>query len=99
MEGNQLNCMNLKGTLGDMPVCDDTSSNRSWAVSSGSPPWNISVREVSLCIPPPVFVAFFYLPIFKTEVLFIYDPRIYANPTKNLDIALGAKTYQSFFKK
>ena len=25
-EGNLLNCMNLKGILGDMPVCDNASS-------------------------------------------------------------------------
>ena len=35
MDGDLLNCVNLKGTLADAPICDNTSSIRSWAVSSG----------------------------------------------------------------
>ena len=51
MEGDLLDWMNLKGALGDVPICDDTSSNRSWVVSSALPSWNDGVREVSLCAP------------------------------------------------
>ena len=63
MEGNLLNYVNLKGTLGDIPICMDTSSNKSWAVSSGSPPWDDRIGDVSLCTPLPALVAFLCLPI------------------------------------
>ena len=63
MEGDLLNWVNLKGALGDVSICNDTSSNRSWAVSSGSPPQNDGVGEISLCTPPPAFVTSFHLPI------------------------------------
>ena len=43
MEGNLHDWVNLKGALGDMPICDDTLSNRLWAVSSGLPPQNDGV--------------------------------------------------------
>ena len=63
MEGNLLDWANLQGALGDAPICNDTSSNRSWVASSGSPPENDRVGEVSLCTLLPAFVAFFHLPI------------------------------------
>ena len=96
MEGDLLYWVNLKGALGDVPVCNDTSSNKTWAVSSGSPLWSDGVGEVSLCAPPPPFVAFFLSSILLTEVLFTYDPGTYTYLTKDLDITIGAKAHQSF---
>ena len=64
MEGHLLDWVNLKGALEDVPICDDTSSNRLWMVSFGSPPKHDRVEEASLCTPPPAFVVFFCLPIF-----------------------------------
>ena len=61
MEGDLLDCVNVNGAFGDAPICDDTSSNRSWVVSSGLPPWGDRVGEVSLCTPPPALVAFLHL--------------------------------------
>ena len=63
MDGNLLDCVNVKGTLGDAPICMDTSSNKSWAVSSGLPPQDDGVGDVSLCSAPPALVAFLHLPI------------------------------------
>ena len=63
MEGDLFDWVNLKGALGDAPICDDTSCNRSWMVSSGSPPQKNRMRDVSLCAPLPAFVEFFHLPI------------------------------------
>ena len=55
--------------------------------------------EVSLCAPPPALVAFLCLPILYTEVLFLYDPRTYANLTKNPDITLDTKAYHNFLQE
>ena len=84
--------MNLKGALGDVLICDDISSSKSWVVSSDLP----QQSGGSIPLPtPPAFVAFPHLPILKIEVLFTYDPRTYAYLTKHLDITLGAKAHQS----
>ena len=54
MEGDLLDYMNLKGILGDAPICNNTSSIdaassiRSWAVSHSLPPWDDGVGEMFL---------------------------------------------------
>ena len=63
MEGNLHDCVNLKGTLGNVPICIDTSAIKSGAVSSGSPPQNDGVGDVYPCTPPHILVAFLCLPI------------------------------------
>ena len=63
MKGNLLDWVDLKGTLGDVPSCVDTSSNKSWVVSSGLPPQDDGVEDVYLCTPPPALVAVLCLPI------------------------------------
>ena len=47
-EGNPLDCVNLKGILRDVPICDATSSIRLWVVSHSFPPWDNGVKEASL---------------------------------------------------
>ena len=76
MEGDLHDCVNLKGTLGDVPIYDNTSSLdatsyiRSWAVPPGLPPQDDGVGGTSLCSSPPAFVAFLHLPI----LYFIFIP-------------------------
>ena len=96
MEGDLLHCMNLKGTMGDAPICIDTVCNKSWVVSSGFPTQNNGEGDVSLGKPPPAIVAFLHLPILLTKVGFVPDSRTYADLTKSLDIILGTQAYWSF---
>ena len=72
LDGNRLDCMNLKDILNGVPIFDSPSSNkatslRTWTTSPASPPWGNGVGEAPFWASAPPLAAFLCFPMWRQE--------------------------------